>query len=405
MTNLNKESGFITLTVVLIIVLLITALSLMTGKMLMGEQRSVSNQVRYHEAMNAAQAGLDKGIAHLMSNFDNRADFNHLDALPNYHVSFGNPTEITLGDNIIRSVAIRSVGTSGYSASSATSTDAESRVTVSQQVIEIPTLSSLPDAPLTVAAGTAIGGNLAIVANPNGGGAGVPLSIWSRESVDIGASFSSCGGEEYDFTKNSGCTSAPYSSNKNGKQSDIVENDKVYFPPDSEALLAYVFAGSSTVEEVISDTIQSNPTDYEDRVGVNKTGLADCSSLDSSSKGRYIINGNCSPSGNIGSRVNPVELLVVDGNLTLNANTIIYGLVFAFDKPDNPNDPTYPTTATYDMKINGTASVYGVVISNYKLGISAGNFNAVYDADVLTNLANGSKRIVATVPGSWRDWE
>lgn len=94
--------------------------------------------------------------------------------------------------------------------------------------------------------------------------------------------------------------------------------------------------------------------------------------------------------------------MIVDGNLTLNGNSIIYGLVFAFDRT---NSPDYPSTATYDMKINGTASVYGVVISNFKLKISSGNFNAVYDADVLTNLANGSKRIVAIVPGSWRDWE
>ncbi|MBB6055066.1 pilus assembly PilX N-terminal domain-containing protein [Tolumonas osonensis] len=402
MTNLNKESGFITLTVVLIIVLLITALSLMTGKMLMGEQRSASNQVRYHEAMNAAQAGLDKGIAQLMSDFDNRADLKHQTAVPYYQVSFGNVSEIALGDNIIRSVTIRSVGTAGYSASSATSTDAESRVAVSQQVIEIPTLSSLPDAPLTVAAGTAIGGNLAIVANPNGGGAGVPLSVWSREVVDIGASFASCGREEYDYTGNSGCKTAAYSSNKNGKQADIVEDDKINFPPDSASLLAYIFAGSSTVEEVISDTIQSNPTDYEDRVGVNKTGLADCSSLNASSSGRYIINGNCAPSGTVGSKDHPVELLVVDGDLTLNANAIIYGLVFAFD---TANSPDYPSTATYDMKINGTASVYGVVVSNYKLKISNGGFNAVYDPDVLTNLSNKSKRIVAIVPGSWRDWE
>ncbi len=297
MTNLNKTSGFITLTVVLIIVLLITALSLMTGKMLVGEQRSVSNQVRYHEAMNAAQAGLDKGIAQLMSsNFDNRTSFMNLTAVPYYQVSFGNVSEITLGDNFIRSVAVRSVGTAGYSASSATSTNAESQATVSQQVVEIPTLSSLPDAPLTVAAGTAIGGNLAIVANPNGGGPGVPLSIWSRELVNIGASFASCGGQEYDFTGNSGCTSVPYSSSKNGKQADIVENDKSDFPPDSAALLGYIFAGSSTVEEVIADTIQSNPTDYEDRVGVNNTGLASCSGLNASSAGRYIIKGDCSPS-------------------------------------------------------------------------------------------------------------
>jgi len=75
MINFNKTSGFITLTIVLIIVLLVTAITLMTGKMLLGEQRSGSNQMRYQEAANAAQFGLDKAIAQLMNNFDNQVDF------------------------------------------------------------------------------------------------------------------------------------------------------------------------------------------------------------------------------------------------------------------------------------------------------------------------------------------
>ena len=33
-----------------------------------------------------------------------------------------------------------------------------------------------------------------------------------------------------------------------------------------------------------------------------------------------------------------------------------------------------------------------------------GNFNAVYNANVINNLAAGSNPVVAIVPGSWRDW-
>lgn len=199
MTSFNKASGFITLTVVLIIVLLITALTLMTGKMLMGEQRSASNQVRYHEAMNAAQAGLDKAIIQLMDNFENQTNLNHLTAAPYYHVTFGNVVEVPLGSSTIKTVTINSVGTAGYSASSATSTNAESQATVSQQVLSISPISATPAAPLTVAAGMAAGGNFTVAANPNGGGPGVPISIWSKNTVAVGSSSSTCGQQEGAF--------------------------------------------------------------------------------------------------------------------------------------------------------------------------------------------------------------
>ncbi len=394
MTSSNKASGFITLTVVLIIVLLITALTLMTGKMLMGEQRSASNQMRYHEAINAAQVGLDKATVQLMADFSNRTDFKNLGTAPYYQVTFGKVTDITLGSSIVQAVTVSSVGTSGYSANAATSESAESQATVSQQIVSISPISSTPAAPLTVAAGMAAGGNFSVAANPNGGGPGVPVSIWSSGNVNVGSSSSTCGQQEY---YDSTCSSLPYSSNAAGKNSDIVDNDTVNFPDD---LLAYIFNGSTSYTEVIDDVKASyanDPAEAALHVGAAGLGLANCNNLTTASNGIYVVKGDCTVS-NVGTRDKPVILLVVNGNFTMNANSKVYGIVFAYT--DAKNTDTVP----YDIKINGTATLYGAMVANYKLGNSNGSYNAVYDAEALANLPTTVRSIVATVPGSWRDW-
>lgn len=402
MTSSNKASGFITLTVVLIIVLLITALTLMTGKMLMGEQRSASNQMRYHEAMNAAQVGLDKATVQLMADFSNRTNFTHLTASPYYQVTYGNITDITLGSSVIQAVTVNSVGTSGYSANSATSANAESQATVSQQVVSISPISSVPAAPLTVAAGMAAGGNFSVAANPNGGGPGVPVSIWSSGSVEVGSSSATCGLNEYfpngpdNPASTVNCSAYPYSSNNN-KNSDIVDEDKVNFPDD---LLAYIFNGSTSYTEVIDDVKASyanDPAEAALHVGADGTGLANCDDLTTASNGIYVINGACTVN-DVGTRDAPVILLVVNGDFTMNANSEVYGIAFAYT--DAANIETVP----YDIKINGTATLYGALVANYKLGNSNGSYKAVYDAEALGNLPTTVRSIVATVPGSWRDW-
>ena len=76
---------------------------------------------------------------------------------------------------------------------------------------------------------------------------------------------------------------------------------------------------------------------------------------------------------------------------------LVYGVVFAYtDAADINNVP-------YDISINGTATLHGALVANYKLGNSNGSYNAVYDAEALKNLPNTVKSITATVPGSWQD--
>lgn len=94
----------------------------------------------------------------------------------------------------------------------------------------------------------------------------------------------------------------------------------------------------------------------------------------------------------------PVILLVVNGNFTMNANSDVYGVVFAY------TDATDKDNAPYDISINGTATLHGALVANYKLGNSNGSYNAVYDAEALANLPTTVRSITATVPGSWQDW-
>lgn len=185
---------------------------------------------------NAAQYGLDLAAAQLMGNIDNRSAISSASATsPYYQVTFGTQINIPLGSRTIPVIPVQSIGSSGYSASTA---NAESQVTLREAFVAIPSISGTPAAPITVAAGSAIGGNLTVVANPNGGGPGVPLSVWSKVDItlaDVGGSFVSCGLQEY-TNANKDCTTYAY-TDKTKIGTDVVKKDS-NFPPN---LLAYVF--------------------------------------------------------------------------------------------------------------------------------------------------------------------
>lgn len=348
----------------------------MTGKMLMSEQRSVSNELRYKEAINAAQAGLDATLTRLSLDNEFRSSFKS-SSIPFYQVSFDADTTIQAGTATLPVVSITSVGTSGYARDATSVLDAESRATLHEKAIVGRVVSGIPDAPLTVAAGMAAGGNFSVAANPNGGGAGVPLSIWSPTAVTIYGSSSTCAQQEY-YAGN--CSTSTYSDSKSGAGSDILQNDIDNFPKN---LLSYVF-GVSTIYELV------------DRLnGLHRSVLPDCNSLDTSSTGLYIVNGNCAPVSDLGSPANPIVLVVWDGDLAINGNTNIYGIVFIYSSG----------ASSPKVQLVGGATVYGALIATANVDNSAGSYTAVYDADILKRIEDGSQfSYIARISGSWRDW-
>jgi hypothetical protein len=259
----------------------------------------------------------------------------------------------------------------------------EGRATINQQALFIRAVPGAPDAPLTVAGGMAVSGNFMVVANPNGGGRGVPLSVWTDQNVDLtNGSGTTCGQQEWaDGT----CNTNTYSE-KGNKQSDILDSDP-NFPDD---LLRYVFGVSGDSADIAESmqTLESRATEI----------LNGCDSLGSSSTGFYIVDGPCNPAGTIGSEAAPVVLLVRNGNITMNGNMAIYGLVFSYDSAPG-------SAPNYDFKMTGGATINGAVVSNHQVGNSNGTYNAVYNAAALGNIQNtGPFNTLVRIPGSWRDW-
>lgn len=97
---------------------------------------------------------------------------------------------------------------------------------------------------------------------------------------------------------------------------------------------------------------------------------------------------NNSSGGNLGSPSDPVTL-VSDGNIQINGNISIYGVVFS-------NNATVGDLGT------GTSTIDGALVSCASF-TAKGNGTVSYDPAALNSLNKTSGAIVP-VPGSWRDW-
>ncbi|MCU7555725.1 hypothetical protein OCL06_14125 [Alteromonas sp. ASW11-19] len=262
--------------------------------------------------------------------------------------------------------------------SDGTSPDGIATVTLTQQAIQYSVLANPPDVPLIVAGGLDVSGNFEVAANPNGGGDGVPLSIWTDLDVDMNnGSGTTCGLQEF---SDGACSSSPYSE-KGYQGPDILDND-ANFPTD---LMEYLF-------NVPADDWPTLKADADLR-------LTSCAGLGPASVGLIWVDGDCSLNANVtvGSIQDPVILVVTDGDLIMNGGAEINGMVFSFKKPT--------TVGNFELDMVGSARVNGVVASNHPVGHANGTYNSVYDADVLESLEqNDAFQRVAIVPGSWRDF-
>jgi hypothetical protein len=287
--------------------------------------------------------------------------------------------------------------------------DENATVTVKQSFGTFRTLGAAPDAPL-IAAGTAVGlGNSQIIPNPDAGGTGVPVSIWSKGDASIAdaGSFSTCQLGEWLTTadpedaisgicEDCSCNGLDFgygllSGHEGGDKfegEDILDvdghdseaspkvRDSKYFPPD---LFAYVFS--------VPDS------EADDFLNSNATILTSCDELDASSGGLYWWNStaDCSIGDVIGSLTDPV-VLVSNGKVTMNAKAQFFGIVYVRD------------TVTGDLfKATGGGQVYGSVILEGDANL-AGTPQIIYNEAVLRNIRNSPNFLrYGPVPGSWSD--
>ncbi|WP_375057059.1 hypothetical protein [Zobellella sp. DQSA1] len=384
-TDINhaRRCGFITLAVTLILLSTLAAVSAFIGKVLIADKRLTLNEIEYRVVMAAAEKGIAEAMAELKVEPAATAISGSIAT-----ASASGSYQVTIMPNGVP-------GVSDILSRATLDSGAEAVVTV--QVAERGILNpnnSGPAGPLMVAGTLPANGTITIVANPNGGGPGIPVSIWSAGGVDIGGSATTCGLDEY---HNGGCNKDNAYSYKSGSET-IIGPDIVANAPDfPDDLVEYVFGEPDSAEGWAR--IESQATAIVNSCSDPRiTGGA----------GVFIVESvqNCTI-GSIGTREAPVVLITKDSNLTINANSQVYGLVFAYDTDPSGADE-------YKITINGGAKFFGMMLANHNsIDLPNGHYAAVYDPEVLCNInycqgrPSGEAPFVSFsyVPGSWKDWE
>lgn len=363
----SKQQGFATITLTVLLLSVIILVTLYTARFKVQEQRIMRNHAGMQEATMVADAALEQMVMLInaeRSNLDRTVESNIAGATYTATLSSTRFNGTQWGNVDVVDIVL-----------AANSADGRATRTVRQQVAVLPLVRSAPDTPVAIKGSMNVSGNFQVVANPNGGGDGVPLSIWTEGDVDINGSGSTCGQQE--FTQGN-CSSQPFSE-RGDHGVDILDNDP-NFPDD---LLEYLFGVS-----------EPNWTDLRD----SATQIVNnCDTIGPNSSGLIWVVGNCAPGNDIGSPENPVALVIQNGDLAINGNTVVNGLVFAFKTPGDTGD--------YNLKLNGGATINGAVMSNFDPDLSNGTLIVRYHEEILTNLVtNDAFKRVTRVGGSWRDF-
>lgn len=297
---------------------------------------------------------------------------------------------------------------------------AEARSTIAHVYSSYRLVSDGPEAPLIAANQFNLTGTFDIVPNPNAGGFGIPISIWSGSMMDWSGTSKTCHRQDFfasspdqveeidgilvcDQCQCPNGGSITYKDQGNWvKGRDILDstgNNQITgaqnFPDD---LFQYLFgvpkldaAGNARWTEV---------RDRSTLLGANCSGddlsPTCCADLGRRSSGLFWADSACAVSqSQVGTPLAPI-LLVAEQNVTVQSE-LLFGVVFKFSRP---GDGT-----VYDLRLNGGGTLYGAyMVDDNGAGTLNGNFALVYDADVMRNLANAPGFLrLGPLPGSWTD--
>lgn len=455
----HRQRGVAALTIALIIVVVATIVTIGVTQIGVGEQKNMANEVRNKQAGTIADMSLDRAANYLRQNLRKvrattgdgwmvpgsvkwavcdpdgdgtdpediappcgdgttnvfNQNWTYYPNVPNLTPDAGTLTGTSATHYVARAATpgAAAPGTSTYYiVSEGRSVDQTGLALIKRAYTIRPLVGRSPDAPLIAAGTTNIKGSMNIVANPNGGGPGVPLSVWSGDDTDwIGtASKQTCHVTEYlstnaaDFVETDAtgyslvrcpdCICPPTDpsrqiSNKNIEGLDILDDEGAnpqvgvnpnssYFPDD---LFEYIFGVPESDYQSIKD---------------QATIINDCGTLGENSSGLYWIVGNCSIPANtkVGTLEAPVALVMENGTFKMASNSEFLGLIFLFAQGAGGG---------VSVDITGSPTLYGALISNKNLDLGAGSYNARYEKQVLQNLANVASTLT-DVPGSWKDY-
>lgn len=302
-------------------------------------------------------------------------------------------------------VAIRVISTG-------TADDGSGEAVIIQTLANVEPGGGPPAVPIMSYNSIASSGSLNIVVNPNAGGIGVPASIWSRnyayiEEPGVG-NVATCELEEFLATRDSSFWR--YWTDADGAEYITCDSCTC---PDKQSLGALSHTQSTEPARKFFDIVDQDPA-YPDDVfeyyfGVARTEyqlvrdaadevLADCSTVDTTSRGLIWIDGYCDlASKEVGSATAPVALVTTKG-IKLNSNSIFYGVLLITD-PTIP--PAMQAADAIPIALTGSPVVYGAVVNDPGAATFKGGFTVVYIKEILTKIH--PLIILGNISGSWTD--
>jgi len=277
------------------------------------------------------------------------------------------------------------------------------KATVAMPVSNFRKLAGKPTVPLVTKSVFPPQGSAEIVGNPNGGGVGVPLTVWVNNNPACGpvstitgsGTWQTCEMEEWYQSADApvgvactdnNCLCGPggnstqyFLSWKKGNDTnigiDIVVDDS--FPCD---LFDVFFGVPESLYEQVKSTAIIEP---------------DCSGLGPQSNGLIWISGsecNIGAGVVVGSPGVPVILVSAAGLTTFNGGATVFGVVYIFDGENS----------SAELKSTGSATIYGAVIVDATIDALQGNFQVVYNTKVIGH-ASGVAGL-GPLNGGWRDF-
>lgn len=427
MTEVKKQQGMVTIIVAVVILVVITIMVLFAARVGIFDQRMSANEARYKEAFAIAEAGLDFAAERFESEFTRLYDGSNnttsnttlLTVLANSQFASNTKIDGTTPEAnepyFTATIIDSGVSPTGSAINAYTvvatgvGSDGTATATIQRQFSMAYVFGgAVPEVPIIVGGSVGTGGNFNIVANPNGGGPGVPVSIWTgpnNSDVTVTSSSATCHFEFY-VGGNAQC------SNPSGKQEnisrgtnpataissydptypDILPNDPD-FPTD---LFNFVFGVPRDSWKTIETQTRSETNDTQ--VGTDCSAMVAAGTAAGIGFPIWWVNGNCSISGGpiIGSTDNPVILIVADGQLKVTGGAQINGVVFLFDKPGGGSP---------SASLGGTTEIVGSFVSDAGGSAMSGSYSVVYDPSIVDSfVSDGSNYSFAWIPGSWRDF-
>jgi hypothetical protein len=452
------QRGVATLVVAMVLLIAATFLTFFAAKIGIQEQRMAGNDARQKGAFQTAEALLDRAKTFLNVNSSAFADWGWTacagTAMPcgdGQNVKFdgswsfvevrdlatsdgtGDSGDDSLGTlsgdayYLTRDPAAVSGGSQPVLlVAQGLSDDGSGRAVVRQALKRVFTVQPGPIPPLTAPA-VGISGSFHLVGNPNhlltkaelqnittancnnfNAGSGQLLSIWTDQPFNtlvngvgswdlcqaqffktnteaplssyggcfLGTSTSGCGCQSDQDPQLSVCRSQNFGNSSDPNKLTVcgIKDNDPNFPDD---LFAWLFGAAPEDVKANADQV-----------------LPNCSSLTTASKGLIWVTGDCSPPGDVGSRLDPV-VLVVDGEITFGANSQVWGLAVANESPK--------------VKLNGGFTIHGAMVLVDHVNPpttfqASGTYNAIYDPCVFAAIFNNDDFVeFAPVEGSWSD--